>query len=315
MPDPDPAPTLHGSTTARRALATASVLLRSLRPPFLLLTPVCIAIGWAAARSAPSPSLAGLILLAGLCAHAAVNVLNEYQDFISGLDQHTVRTPFSGGSGALPAYPAAAPAVAALALCLIAATVLLGMALVFRVGGWLLLPGLAGVVLILSYTRWLNRSALLCLFAPGLGFGPVLVLGSEIAVTGSASLTGLFVSSLPLFLGSALLLLNQLPDLEADARVGRRHLAIRYGPAASAQVYAALILAAIVTLLLGVVIGALPPPSMMALVPFPLAWIAWRGAHRHCNHIGLEAPQALGANVVLSMSAPSLLALSLYLSH
>ena len=38
-------------------------------------------------------------------AHLAVNMLNEYFDFKSGLDFKTQRTPFSGGSGTLPANP------------------------------------------------------------------------------------------------------------------------------------------------------------------------------------------------------------------
>jgi len=38
-----------------------------------------------------------------LLAHISVDVLNEYFDYKSGVDLETVRTPFSGGSGALPA--------------------------------------------------------------------------------------------------------------------------------------------------------------------------------------------------------------------
>ena len=39
----------------------------------------------------------GLVL-----AHVSVNALNEYFDYRSGVDFKTERTPFSGGSGALP---------------------------------------------------------------------------------------------------------------------------------------------------------------------------------------------------------------------
>lgn len=289
----------------------ASVLWRSLRPPFLLLTPVCVGLGLAAASSTPTWPLAALILLGGLSAHASVNVLNEYQDFRSGLDQHTERTPFSGGSGALPGNPAAAPAVAVLAVALIAATATIGLVLLLRVGALLLLPGLAGLALIVAYTRWLNRSPILCLLAPGVGFGPIIVLGSEIAVTGTTSATGWFASSLPLFLGSGLLLINQLPDLKADAQVGRNHLAIRYGPATTAPVYAGLMLAAIAMLLLGIAMEALPQAAWIALLPFPLAWPAWRAARTYRERIGLECPKALAANVTLTLSAPLLLSLAL----
>lgn len=291
----------------------ASVLWRSLRPPFLVLTPICVGLGLAAAPTAPTWPHWGLILLGGLTAHAAVNVLNEYQDFASGLDQHTVRTPFSGGSGALPAYPEAAPAVHALALFLIVLTAVIGILLLAHAGWLLLIPGLAGLTLIVAYTRWLNRSPMLCLLAPGLGFGPVIVLGSEIAASGGASATGWFASSLPLLLGSGLLLLNQLPDLEADTRIGRNHLAIRYGPATSARVYAGLVVAAAAFLLLGVKVGALPAAALLALPPFPLAWPAWRAARQYGERIGQAQPSALAMNVTLTLLAPLLLTLGLLL--
>ena len=37
-----------------------------------------------------------------LLAHISVDVLNEYFDYKSGVDFKTQKTPFSGGSGALP---------------------------------------------------------------------------------------------------------------------------------------------------------------------------------------------------------------------
>ena len=55
-----------------------------------------------------------LVLVGGTAAHISVNALNEYLDFRSGLDARTVRTPFSGGSGAL-AYPRVA--MASVMLC------------------------------------------------------------------------------------------------------------------------------------------------------------------------------------------------------
>ena len=291
----------------------ASVLWRSLRPPFLLLTPVCVGLGLAAGPVRPEAAVAALILLGGLSAHAAVNALNEYQDFRSGLDQRTTRTPFSGGSGALPAHPDAAPAIAVLAMTLLALTMGIGVLLLPHAGWLLLLPGLVGVALVLTYTRWLNRAPLLCLLAPGLGFGPVMVVGSSIAATGTASPTTWCASLLPLFLGSGLLLLNQLPDLEADRASGRRHLAIHYGAAASAHVYAILMLAAVGSLLVGVGGGLLPMHSLVALLPFPLAWPAWRAAHRYGQRIGQAQAGALGANVALTLLAPALLAISLWL--
>ena len=79
------------------------------RGPFLLLTPAVLF-----PAAAVSFQLTGglaldlllLIVVGALAAHVAVNALNEYQDFKSGLDNITRRTPFSGGSGTLPDRPA-----------------------------------------------------------------------------------------------------------------------------------------------------------------------------------------------------------------
>ncbi|MDH5182207.1 MAG: prenyltransferase, partial [Gammaproteobacteria bacterium] len=83
-------------------------LLGATRPPFLILTPACVFLGYATATlAAPQiDMMLFLLVLAGaLCAHISVNAFNEYFDFKSGLDLHTTRTPFSGGSGSLPANP------------------------------------------------------------------------------------------------------------------------------------------------------------------------------------------------------------------
>ena len=46
-----------------------------------------------------------LVLIGAVSAHISVNTFNEYFDFLSGLDAKTVKTPFSGGSGALVENP------------------------------------------------------------------------------------------------------------------------------------------------------------------------------------------------------------------
>ena len=77
-------------------------LVATMRPPFLVLTPVSILLGVAASRvELSSLVLVDLVLIAigGLLAHISVNMLNEYHDYRSGLDNKTRRTPFSGGSG------------------------------------------------------------------------------------------------------------------------------------------------------------------------------------------------------------------------
>ena len=84
-------------------------ILGPMRPPFLILAPVCafLAISIVAYQSPSSLSFLKifLVVIGAIAAHISVNTFNEYFDFKSGLDFKTIKTPFSGGSGALPASP------------------------------------------------------------------------------------------------------------------------------------------------------------------------------------------------------------------
>ena len=77
-----------------------------MRAPFLVLTPMLAFMGTAIAWWYDDAFNLGYALLAFagmLLAHISVNVLNEYFDYRSGVDLETIKTPFSGGSGVLPA--------------------------------------------------------------------------------------------------------------------------------------------------------------------------------------------------------------------
>src|SRR3972149_4971344 len=76
-----------------------------IRAPFLPLALILAFLGTAIAWYEGSFRLS-FALLAGiglLLTHISVDVFNEYFDFKSGVDLKTQKTPFSGGSGALPA--------------------------------------------------------------------------------------------------------------------------------------------------------------------------------------------------------------------
>lgn len=286
-------------------------LVATLRPPFLLLTLSCVALGLAAARAQGvhvSAIAMTVVLLGALAAHAAVNVLNEWHDFRSGLDAaNTERTPFSGGSGALPVHPAAAPATLMLGLALLAVTAGVGLWLLATRGVALLPVGLSGLALVVAYTPWITRHPWACLLAPGLGFGPLMVLGTEVALTGRASSAGAMASLVPLALVSGLLLLNQFPDVAADRRVGRRHLPMLWGRPRAARVLAGLIAAALAVPPLAVAAGVLPLAVLGTLGLAPLAWQVARGALRHADDLPALLP-VMGRNVALCLAMPLLLA-------
>ena len=295
-------------------MSTATRLFGPMRVPFLALTLACVllgaAAGWRAGGAFAWP-LALVALVAALAAHVSVNAFNEYLDFRSGLDLHTQRTPFSGGSGALPADPSAAPLALAIAVVSLAILATIGLWFV-SVRGTVLMPlGIAGVLLIVAYTSWITRNPYACLVAPGLGFGPLMVVGTHIAVAGRYDTAAGVAALVPFFLVSALLLLNQFPDVEADREAGRRHLPIAWGRPRAARVFVALYALAYLSLVAGVLAGALPWPCLLGLVTLTLAVPAVRDVLRHPDDVKALLP-AMGRNVMVNLAAPAFVAVGLF---
>ena len=203
-----------------------------MRPPFLILAPACALVGLGTAYLQTKHINWFYFLLAAVAAvlaHISVNAFNEYFDYKSEVDTRTQRTPFSGGSGTLQAHPELAKATLALSWGSLAIVGLIGLYFC-SVWGWQALPvGIMGLVLLYGYTAWMVYQPVLCLIAPGLGFGPLMVLSVHFALTGTFTWQALIASFVPFFLVSNLLLLNQFPDVEADRSVGRKHFPILVG--------------------------------------------------------------------------------------
>jgi len=294
-----------------------NTLLKTMRPPFLVLTLVCVFLGFCTSfvtGTAINNTLFVLIFIGAISAHISVNMLNEYHDCNSGLDFKTKKTSFSGGSGALPNNPNMANIVLLFGLLALLITVVIGIYFMVTMGGVIgnkLLPiGLVGLIVIITYTQWLNRMPLLCLIAPGLGFGLLMVVGTHIVLTLKYSALVWLVSLIPFFLINNLLLLNQYPDMQADASVGRKTFPLAFGIERSNQVYALFMVTTYSLIILYILVGILPTMSVIALMPIPLALFALVGAIKHKSTIG-EFPQYLGANVAATMLTPFLLGLSI----
>lgn len=285
-----------------------------IRLPFLLLAPVCVFLAAALAHAMAGGFdwwMLSLVLVCTLSAHVAVNALNEYQDFLSGLDLATERTPFSGGSGTLPACPQLAPLALRISLIAMALTVASGLVIVYFRGMALVLPGLAGIALIVLYTKVINRYPVLCLISPGLGFGVLMVGGSYFALTGSYNWEVFLVSLIPFFLANNLLLLNQFPDVAADREAGRRHLSVQYGLQVSSNIYLLFLLLAALSLIVSVYSGALPQYSLLGLLLIAAGLPVFRVASKHTTNTELLLPY-MGVNVGMVLFMPLLLGVNLF---
>ena len=285
-----------------------------LRPPFLLLSFVLVFIGTATAWHGGSFSALYFILAqAGmLLAHIGVNVLNDYFDYKSTLDLRTKRTPFSGGSGILPAQLLQPRGVYILGVTSLLLAALIGVYFIF-VHNWAFLPIMAiGALSAYFYSPhisqwWLGE------FAAGLNFGMLAVLGSYFAQTGHYNWEAVAAGLAPSFLSANLLVLNQFPDLEADMQVGRRNLVMVLGKSRAAWLYTFLLVCTYLSIVLGVVFGLMPWPVLVALLTVPLAMKAIQGALQHYDDIPKLVP-ALGANVLTIVGTDALLALGYVLA-
>ncbi len=288
-------------------------LLGPMRIPFLVITPASVLLGlgtavWTAGHVSIYYFI--LALLGAVSAHISVNAFNEYFDFKSGLDLKTSRTPFSGGSGTLPERPAMACCVLYTAVITFAVTVFMGLFFIYVRGLWLLPVGVLGLLTIFAYTPWLSGSPLLCLVAPGVGFGPLMVMGTHFVLTGEYSLPAFIASLVPFFLISDLLLLNQFPDIEADRNVGRRNFPIVVGRRNSGFIYGVFLLMAYLSIIFGACFGFLPEITLIGLLTVIMAVPAFVGGIRYRENIEKLIPY-MGLNVIICVVTPVLVAAGL----
>jgi 1,4-dihydroxy-2-naphthoate octaprenyltransferase len=286
-----------------------------MRVPFLILTPACVLLGVGTATWSSGEVSTLYLLLAfigAISAHISVNALNEYFDFRSGLDLMTKRTPFSGGSGTLPGRPEMARSALNIGLIAISITGLIGLYFLYIRGLYLLPVGILGLIIVSTYTIWITRYPILCLIAPGLGFGPLMVMGTHFVLTGEYSWTGFITSLVPFFLVSDLLLLNQFPDVEADQGVGRRHLPIVVGKQTSSILYGAFLLSAYLSIVFGVCLEYLPKFTLLGLATIVIAMPTFVGVFRYAEDIKRLMPY-MGLNVIINIATPLLVATGLFL--
>ncbi len=271
------------SVQPRRPAAGIKIWIQEARPQYLLLPVVLILVGTAAAVWSSGGTYhvlyALLALLGLLLAHISVNVLNDYFDFKSGVDLKTLKTPFSGGSGILPAGKLTARQVFWYGLICFFLAIPVGIFFTI-VQGWQLLPLLLlGGLCILLYTSVILKN-FFPEWSPGLGLGILPVLGAYFVQTGDYSWQALIASVPSGFLVLNLLLLNEFPDIEADKIGFKKTLPITAGKRKAAIVYTAFLVLTYLWIIGSVIMGSMPVYCLLGLVTLPFAFNAVRGAFK-----------------------------------
>lgn len=249
--------------SARQPPSAATWLLAA-RPKTLpaAAAPVLVGTAMAIAAGAFHALAAACALLSALLIQVGTNYANDYQDFLKGADTERRKGPLRVTQAGL-ASPSAVKRATIIAFALAFAA---GLYLVYR-GGWPILAiGLLSILFGAIYTggkyslAYLGIADLFVLVF----FGPVAVVGTFYVQAVGTDMALLFLPQAivaglgPGFLATAILLANNIRDVEEDAVAGKRTLVVRLGRAAGIWLY----------------VGCF---VMAAAVPAVL-W-AWTGAH------------------------------------
>lgn len=288
------------------------------RLPFLTATLVPVALGIAAAATQHrfNLGLAALTLLGAVAVHLGLNVANDVFDATSGADDYNVNpTLFSGGSRVIQYGLVSLRQMIAISAVAYAAAIAIGLYLASVAGWGLLWLGLAGVLISFFYTapplRLVHRG--LGEPATALGFGPIMVLGAYYVQTGHYALQPLVLSIPVALLVMLILYANEIPDRVADARAGKRTLVVRLSRKVVLQGYGVAAALAYLALVVGVLAGLLPWPTLAALLTIPLAVKTLRGLEQNYDD-PYVLMGSLQNNVVLHFSTGILLVAGTLLS-
>ena len=228
-------------------------------------------------------------LLGALGLHIGTNVINEIYDVRHGIDAITSpRMSMAILKGRISERDAFVVAWSAFILATI-----MGIFLLLQRGWPIVLLGLIGFIGGYFYTAppFQYKYRALGLPLVFVLMGPLMVVGSYYAITGSFDANLLWVSVPVGLLVTAILHGNEWRDVAEDTRHGFTTFSAQVGRDVAHWVYVMLILGAYVAVGLAVMVGALPRLALLTLFSLPLtAWIlrdAERGAEGHLRAIAM----------------------------
>lgn len=228
----------------------------------LAISPIVIGAGAASAVDKFNLQLTLLALAVALFLQIGVNYANDYSDGIRGTDEHRVGPLRLTGSKSVRPQ-----AVKFAAFLFFALAAFCGLAIVLITQHWWFIPvGIASIIAAWFYTGGKSPYGY-----SGLGeiavfvfFGLVATYGTAYIQIGTFDLNALLGGSAAGFFASAVLMVNNIRDIETDAKVGKRTLAVKLGLAKAKALYYAMVWA-----------------PMAILLPYPLiypatmlAWVA-----------------------------------------
>ena len=280
------------------------------RVPFLTATIVPIMLGAVIARNDGFSSwwLTVLALVGGAAIHLGLNVTNDVADAGGSDDFNVNPTMYSGGSRVIQYGLVSRDAMKWTAVGLYAFGIGIGLFLAATRGWELLWVGVAGIFLSIFYTvppfklvhRGLGEAAV------ALGFGPIMLLGSYFVIAERFTLEAAWASVPVALLIMLVLYVNQIPDKPADEKAGKRTIVVRLGKNAIVMGYLLSVVAAFISIPIGVLFFDMPVWTLLGLLTLPLAFQVYQGLKNYYES-PYELMSAMGKNIGLHFATGLLL--------
>ena len=284
-----------------RATARDWIGAARLRTLPLAVSPVVIGTGAALLADTPLRWVVALCcLVVAVAIQVGVNFANDYSDGIRGTDDHRV------GPARLTASRKAKPrTVLIVALVFFGIAGAAGLAIIIRTGyWWMALIGIACLVAAWFYTggkRPYGYAGLGELFV-FVFFGLVATVGTTFVQIGFVPQESWFGGVAAGLLACAVLLANNLRDIDQDRLAGKRTLTVRIGRRATQVLFTVLIVVAFAVVAFLAVFYPLAWLGMLALIPGACAvLIVWtyRAPRELVVALGLTSLTSLGVAAVL----------------
>ncbi len=242
------------------------------RPPTLLaaVAPVLVGTGLAAADDVLRWDAFAATLAAAILINVAANFANDASDARRGIDTfERIGPPRAVATGLLTSQQMWWGTAAAL---LTASG--LGIFLAW-ISGWVIIAvGVASIVALLGYTGgpWPYGYRALGEAFVFVFFGLVAVVGSRYVHDATAPAEAWLLAIPVGFLASAILVANNVRDIETDRIAGKRTLAVVLGRRRTRHLYGFLVFGTFAFIGAFAAIGLVPGGSLVALAALPLAW-------------------------------------------
>lgn len=207
-------------------------------------------------------------MVAALLIQIGVNFANDVADGTRGTDEHRIGPTRAVAAGLITPRQMWMGIAVVFGLAAIA-----GLYLIYLGGVWILVIGVASLVAALGYTNGPIPYGYY-----GLGelfvfifFGLIATAGTRYVFDRSLE-AGVWPGGIAMgLLASAILLANNVRDIETDEVAGKRTLAVVAGRRVAVALYAICVFGAVVTPGLAVILDWLPTGALLSLVALPLA--------------------------------------------